>query len=56
MTNADKIRALPNEDLAIILHKCCVASRCDDCTIAPCCGVYRTAGGWFDWLESEAEE
>ena len=55
-TNADKIRALPDETLADILHKCCISSGCEDCPLANFCGEYRTSGDWFDWLESGAEE
>lgn len=56
MTNADKIRALPDETMADILHKCCISSGCEDCPLANFCGEYRTSGDWFDWLESGAEE
>lgn len=57
MTNADKIRALPNEELADILYSVCVGSFCDDCPLAQLCnGIFRMAANWFDWLESEAEE
>ena len=57
MTNADKIRALPNETLAEIMWNVCVSSSCGDCPIEKLCnGIFHTEGDWFDWLESEAEE
>ena len=57
MTNAEKIRALPNGDLAYILYRVCVGSSCGDCPIAPFCdGIFRVGGDWLDWLGSEAEE
>lgn len=57
MTNSDKIRALPNEDLAQNLFSLCASSLCDDCPIVPFCdGYFRTADEWREWLESEAED
>jgi len=56
-TNADRIRALPNEDLAGILYSVCVCYSCGNCPVAPFCdGDFRTTDDWFDWLESEAEK
>lgn len=56
-TNADRIRALPNEDLAGILYSVCVRSFCGSCPVAPFCdGDFRTTDDWRDWLGSEAEE
>lgn len=56
-TNADRIREMPNEDLAYILYSVCVGSSCEDCPVAPFCnGIFRVVGDWRDWLESEAEE
>ena len=56
-TNADKIRALPNEVLAQIIRQCCCGSNCIDCPVEQLCnGTFRTTDDWFDWLESEAEE
>lgn len=56
MTNGDKIRALPNEVLAQIIRRCCIGSSCVVCPIERLCDyTFRIEGGWFDWLESEAE-
>ena len=56
-TNADRIREMPNEDLAGILYSVCVRSFCGSCPLAPFCnGIFRVVGDWRDWLESEAEE
>lgn len=56
MTNADRIREMPNEDLAGILYSVCVRSFCGSCPVAPFCdGDFRTTDDWLDWLESEAE-
>lgn len=56
-TNADRIREMPNEDLAGILYSVCVRSFCGSCPVAPFCdGDFRTTDDWLDWLESEAEK
>lgn len=56
-TNADRIREMPNEDLAGILYSVCVCHSCGNCPVAPFCdGDFRTKADWFDWLGSEAEE
>lgn len=55
-TNADRIREMPNDDLAYILFSVCVGSTCRCCPLEPICNGFRTTDDWFDWLESEAEE
>lgn len=56
-TNADKIRALPNEVLAQIIRMCCGGCTCIDCPVEQLCnGTFRTTDDWLDWLGSEAEE
>lgn len=56
-TNADKIRALPNETLAAIIRGCCRGCDCLSCPVEQLCNeTFRTTDDWFDWLESEAEE
>lgn len=56
-TNADKIRALPDEVLAQIIRRCCYGSTCFECPVEQLCnGTFRTTDDCFDWLESEAEE
>lgn len=57
MTNADKIRALPNETLATVLRCCCIGSECLYCPIFDLCNTeFRTEDDWSDWLQQEAEE
>ena len=57
MTNADKIRALPDETLAAILRKCCWGRMVCFCfPLQELCTNFRTEIDWLDWLESEAEE
>lgn len=56
MTNADRIRALPNEVLAQILNRYCISFGCKGCVLKKFCDVFRTSGDWLDWLGSEAEE
>ena len=57
MTNADKIRALPNEVLAQIIRRCCISSSCVVCPVKKLCNyTFRPEGALYDWLESEAEE
>lgn len=56
MTNAEKIRALPDEVLAYILYSVCVGSSCGDCPVAPFCnGIFRVVGDWLEWLRSPVE-
>lgn len=56
MTNAEKIRALSDKELADILTRCCIGSGCEDCPAEEFCGQYRGYEEWLAWLESEAEE
>lgn len=56
MTNADKIRGMPDKELADILTRCCRGSGCEDCPAENFCGEYRNYEEWLVWLESEAEE
>lgn len=57
MTNADKIRALPDEIMAQILWSVCNCGiDCLSCPVAAHCGgTFRLMGDWEAWLESEAE-
>lgn len=55
MTNADKIRALPNEVLAQILNRYCISFGCKGCVLKKFCDVYRSSGDWLTWLEEESE-
>ena len=59
ITNADKIRAMSDEELAIWtahISKCtwCPAKKIK--TASPCKGLYSGCkGNWLDWLKQEAE-
>ena len=56
-TNADRIRAMTDEDLAGILYSVCVCSFCGSCPVAPFCdGYFRTTDDWLNWLRSPVEE
>ena len=59
-TNADKIRALPNEELAQILLRCCISYKigpgCKECVLERFCDVFRASGDWLDWLRSPVED
>lgn len=50
MTNADKIRAMTDEELAEWLHEHNFNCPPVDCRDEDC------AGCWLDWLEQEVEE
>lgn len=59
LTNADRIRAMTDEELAIFISD---MSRCDGCkaksleTAHPCKGLYvGCKGNWLDWLKQDAE-
>lgn len=58
-TNADRIRALPNEVLAEILRGCCRGFACYSCPLKRFCNEVleqTETDDWLDWLESEEEE
>ena len=58
MTNADKVRVLPNSTIAYILSNACQGTIvCHFCPLEDFCGgTAMNVIDWFDWLESEAEE
>ena len=57
MTNADKIRALPDESLAgIFADFCSVAEHCNECPFYLDCPETENPGAWENWLQQEAKE
>ena len=56
-TNADKIRAMSDEDLAAVLRIFCIGmSDCEDCPIYGCgCPRSSTFNDWMKWLQEPAE-
>ena len=54
-TNGDRIRAMPNEELAKILEGCCRGFNCYFCPLKRFCNTDNGLG-WLDWLKSPAEE
>ena len=48
VTNADKIRAMTDEDLAMLLQPGCPSRMCRDCPPHDCYNC------WLDWLKKEA--
>ena len=57
MTNADKIRTLPDETMAgIFADFCSVAEHCNECPFYLDCPETENPGAWEHWLQQEAEE
>ena len=50
LTNADRIRQMSNEQLAMLLHPICPTSTCTDEMPHDC---YKC---WLDWLKQEATD
>lgn len=56
MTNADKIRAMTDEELAAVLHGMCVGViMCADCFAKDNCPVDKSLT-WEEWLKQPAED
>lgn len=57
-TNADRIRAMSDEELAELLGGMCkIAEQCDDCPLdGKCPGGSYDCGSWNEWLKQPAEE
>ena len=57
-TNADRIRAMSDEELAELLGGMCkIAEQCDDCPLdGKCPGGSYDCGSWDEWLKQPAEE
>lgn len=58
MTNADKIRAMTDEDLADYLNRFCHAiTCCIDCPLysVGCPMLCGAANSWIEWLQQPAE-
>lgn len=51
MTNADKIRQMPDEELA---EQLCSLCRCHDCIAEKYCYIGHT--GFVDWLREKAND
>jgi hypothetical protein len=60
MTNADKIRAMTDEELAIWISHISACTWCPAKNIktsSPCKGLYfGCKGNWFNWLKQETKE
>ena len=57
MTNADRIRAMTDEELADALEKFCIGmADCSDCPLyAFGCPMSSTFNNWLEWLQQPAE-
>ena len=57
MTNADRIRAMSDEELAVWMCDMCVCSECCTACIAkpPACPG-ESEGAWLEWLQQPAKE
>lgn len=55
-TNADRIRAMSDEELAELLGGMCkIAEQCDDCPLdGKCPGGSYDCGSWDEWLKQPA--
>lgn len=51
-TNADRIRAMSDEDLADWVSG---ITRCDYCPAKPCKSLYHCETQWLTWLQSPAD-
>lgn len=57
-TNADRIRAMSDEELAELFHGFCDnGERCVYCPLyeKSCAGVYSDVPKWLEWLQQPAE-
>ena len=54
-TNADRIRAMSDEELAGLLYAACAGvGFCDNCYAEKCCPG-KSIGAWEEWLKQPAE-
>ena len=53
MTNADKIRALTEEELAMILSPTCPLAKCPEHPFEELLDCYKC---WLDWLKQEVSD
>ena len=59
LTNADRIRAMSDEELAELFHGFCDnGERCVYCPLyeKSCAGVHSDAPKWLEWLQQPCEE
>jgi hypothetical protein len=58
VTNADRIRAMSDEELATLLSELCLnGENCYSCPLfGKSCGGINGLSGWLDWAKQPAEE
>lgn len=54
MTNADRIRAMTDEELANFVSLCC-GWTCAECPVSKECDGDKCFGTWLDWMKQEAQ-
>lgn len=55
-SNADRIRAMTDEELANVMYRGCPPIKVDRCPTKKDGGIIDCVGCWLDWLKQEAQK